>query len=48
MQAIIQIHPWLLKLSRKKESVTDGSYYYIPHRYCGGIQTYGVIIVCDI
>jgi hypothetical protein len=50
MQKIIQIHPCLLKLSRKQESVTDGRtdrrtdrqtdgcYYYIPHRYRGGIQ----------
>jgi hypothetical protein len=41
MQKIIQIHPCLLKLSRKQESVTDGRtdrqtnsrYYYIPRRY---------------
>ena len=39
MQKIIQIHPCLLKLSRKQESVTDGRYYYIPHRYRGGIIT---------
>ena len=32
MQNIIQIYPCLLKLSRKQESVTDGRYYYIPHR----------------
>jgi hypothetical protein len=38
MQTIIQIHPCLLKLSRKQESVTDGCYYYIPYRYCGGIK----------
>jgi hypothetical protein len=50
-QKIIQIHPCLLKLSRKQESVTDartdrqtdrqtyGRYYYIPHRYRGGITT---------
>ena len=46
MQKIIQIHPCLLKLSRKQESVTDGRtdrqtdgrYYYIPHRYRGGIK----------
>jgi hypothetical protein len=50
-QKIIQIHPCLLKLSRKQESVTDGRtdrqtdrqtygrYYYIPHRYRGGIKT---------
>jgi len=45
-QKIIQIHPCLLKLSRKQESVTDGRtdgqtdgrYYYIPHRYRGGIK----------
>ena len=37
MQKIIQIHPCLLKLSCKQESVTDGRYYYIPHRYRGGI-----------
>ena len=41
MQKIIQIHPCLLKLLRKQESVmdgqTDGRYYYIPHRYHGGI-----------
>ena len=48
MQKIIQIQPCLLKLSRKQESVTDGLYYYIPHRYRRGIKTYGVIIVCDI
>ena len=33
MQKIIQIHPCLLKLSRKQESVTDGrtdSRYYNP------------------
>ena len=39
MQQIIQIHPCLLKLSRKQESVMDGGtdsrYYYIPHRYRG-------------
>ena len=40
----IQIYPCLLKLSRKQESVTDryrqtdGRYYYIPHRYRGGIK----------
>ena len=43
MQKIIQIHPCLLKLSRKHESVMDGRtdsrYYYIPHRYRGGIKT---------
>jgi hypothetical protein len=33
---IVQIHPYLLKLLRKQESVTDGRYYYIPHRYRGG------------
>jgi hypothetical protein len=33
MQTIIKIHPCLLKLSRKPESVTDGRYYYIPHHY---------------
>ena len=38
MQQIIQIHPCLLKLSHKQESVTDGRYYYIPHRYRGGIM----------
>jgi hypothetical protein len=42
MQKIIQIHPCLLKLSRKQVSVTDrqtdSRYYYIPHRYRGGIQ----------
>jgi hypothetical protein len=37
MQENIQIHPCFLKLSRKQESVTDGRYYYIPHRYRGGI-----------
>jgi hypothetical protein len=46
MHTIIQIYPCLLKLSRKQESVTDrqtddgwidGRYYYIPHRYRGGI-----------
>jgi hypothetical protein len=41
MQNIIQIHPCLLKLSCKQESVTDGQtdgrYYYIPHCYRGGI-----------
>jgi hypothetical protein len=41
MQNIIQIHPCLLKLSHKQESMTDGQtdsrYYYIPHRYRGGI-----------
>jgi hypothetical protein len=37
MQNIIQIHPCLLKLSRKQESVTDRRYYYIPYRYRGGI-----------
>jgi hypothetical protein len=41
MQKIIQIHPCLLKLSHKQESMTDGQtdsrYYYIPHRYRGGI-----------
>jgi hypothetical protein len=44
MQKIIQIHPCLLKLSRKQDSVTDGRtdrqtdsrYYYTPHRYRGG------------
>ena len=36
MQKIIQIHPCLLKLSRKQESLTDGRYYYIPHQ--GRIQ----------
>ena len=36
MQKIIQIYPCLLKLLRKQESVTDGCYYYIPHRYRGG------------
>ena len=53
MQTIIQIHPCLLKLSRKQESVTDGQtegrtdrrtdghYYYIPHRYRGGIIKIG-------
>jgi hypothetical protein len=41
MQNIIQIHLCLLKLSRKQESVTDGRYYYIPHRYCGGIIHFG-------
>ena len=52
MQNIIQIHPCLLKLSRKQESVTDGQtdrltdcrYYYIPHRYRGGIITFIVVI----
>jgi hypothetical protein len=39
MQTIIQIHPCLLKLSRKQESVTDGHYNYIPHCYCRGIIT---------
>jgi len=47
MQTIIQIYPCLLKLSRRQESVTDGQtdrqtdgrYYYIPHRYRGGIIT---------
>ena len=41
MHKIIQIHPCLLKLSRKQESVMDGHsrYYYIPHRYRGGIIT---------
>jgi hypothetical protein len=34
---IIQIYPCLLKLSRKQGSVTSGRYYYIPHRYRGGI-----------
>ena len=40
MHKIIQIHPCLLKLSRKQESVMDGHsrYYYIPHRYRGAIQ----------
>jgi hypothetical protein len=41
MQNIIQIYPCLLELSHKQESVkdgqTDGHYYYIPHRYRGGI-----------
>ena len=37
MHKIIQIHPCLLKLSRKQESVTDRRYYYIPYRYRGGI-----------
>ena len=37
MQKIIQIYPCLLKLSRNQESVMDGRYYYIPHRYRGGI-----------
>ena len=40
MQKIIQIHPCLLKLSHKQESVTDGQtdgcYYYIPHPIAGG------------
>ena len=48
MQNIIQIHPCLLKSSQKQESVTDGRtdrqtdgcYYYIPHRYRGGIKSY--------
>jgi hypothetical protein len=41
MHKIIQIHPCLLKLSRKQESVMDGHsrYYYIHHRYRGGIIT---------
>ena len=47
MQIIIQIHPCLLKLSRKQESVADGRtdsrYYYIPHRYRGGIKTKSII-----
>ena len=46
MQTIIQIHPRLLKLLRKQESVTDGRpdrqmgsrYYYIPHRHRRGIK----------
>ena len=49
MHKIIHIYPCLLKLSHKQESVTDGRidgktdgqtddrYYYIPHRYHGGI-----------
>jgi hypothetical protein len=45
MQKIIQIHPCLLKLSRKQESVTDGRYYYIPQRYRGGIKKKGRFIV---
>ena len=45
MQEIIQIYPWLLKLSRQQESVTDGQIdgrpllLYIPPRYRGGIIT---------
>ena len=39
-QKFFQIHPCLLKLSCKQESVTDrrtnSLYYYIPHRYHGG------------
>jgi hypothetical protein len=50
MQTIIQIHPCLLKLSRKQESVTDGRtdsrYYYSPQRYRGGkiIQIYPCLL----
>ena len=41
MQNIIQIYPCLLKLSHKQESVTvDSRYFYIPHRYRGGIKIY--------
>jgi hypothetical protein len=40
MQKKFQIHPCLLKLSCKQESVTDrrtnSRYYYIPHRYHEG------------
>jgi hypothetical protein len=49
MQKIIQIYPCLLKLSRKQESVTDGRtdsrYYYILHRYRGGISMFTKVIV---
>jgi hypothetical protein len=52
MPKIIQIHPCLLKLSHKQESVTDrqtdGRYYYIPHRYRGGIQIYLMKMNLDI
>jgi hypothetical protein len=40
MQKIIQIYTYLLKLSRKQESVTDGQTTAItitPYRYRGGI-----------
>jgi hypothetical protein len=48
VQKINQIYSCLFKLSRKQESVmdgqtdrrTDGRYYYIPHRYHGGIQIF--------
>ena len=48
MQKIIQIHPCLLKLSRKEESVMDGRYNYIPHRYRGVIKNYGVIFILSV
>ena len=39
----IQIYPCLLKLSCKQESVTDGSYYYIPSPLSRG-DNYGLSI----
>jgi hypothetical protein len=36
MQKIIQIHPCLLKLSRKQESVTDGQIHVFEARILGG------------
>jgi hypothetical protein len=52
MQKIIKIHPCLLKLSRKQESETNGRterqtddrYYYIPHRYRGGIIRWANVV----
>ena len=41
MHKIIQIHPCLLKLSCKQESVTDrwtAAITISPHRYRGGIK----------
>ena len=48
MQKIIQIYPCLFKLSCKQESVTDGRYYYIPHRYRGGIKSDEIPFMCNI
>ena len=48
MQKIMQIYPYLLKLSLKQESVTDGQtdrrtdgcYYYIPSQLSRGDKKY--------
>jgi len=45
---IIQIYPCLLKLLRKQESVMDGRYYYIPHRYRRGIKSDEIPFMCNI